>query len=153
MKQTGLLLFISLLCYNLTAQVSDPEIQFPGQNIKNSIKYTFPEPVNCIVQEYMLRDTNCVYFILLEENTSFIELVIINIHQDDFQFAKAAYAYVSSTNRYCVANNKALPIVFFLEMAYSLNYLPIEGEAFLIRLKRLSPGNFIYAGSKTINLI
>lgn len=152
MKKSGLLLVICIVWGSLTAQISGPEAQFAGQNINNSIKYIFPDPVTCIIQEYILRDTTQVYFISLEEKGSFIDLIILNLSLSNFLLEKDVYAHVSSTNRYCVVNNKALPIEFVNEKYYSDNYWYICGKAILIRLKRVSPGNLIFSGSTTITI-
>lgn len=149
MKQLLLILFIICSWTNVLSQeyktpdVIRPEVR--KQTYGSEIEYIFPDTVNQIISSYinMRNDSLSSYYIEIIYNDSFYRLKIYErIIFKDVDTTSVSEKLISSTNRFCIIDEKRIPIYFEIDKVFGMYNFVMTSTACHIKLRRDSYHHF-----------
>lgn len=143
MKQLLLILFIICSWTNVLSQeYKTPDIIKPEarkQTYGSEIEYLFPDTVNQIISSYINRknDSLLSYYIEIKHNDSFYLLKIYerNIFKN-VDTTSISEKLLSSTNRYCIIDEKRIPIYFEIDKVFGMYNFVMTATTCIIKLRR-----------------
>lgn len=141
-KKFFFLLFLFLLCQSLYSQIYEKinieKVNWIPPSPGEAILYIFPDSVTHLISDYLVtKDTqNTVAFIELKKiDKKQYKLIVYetNPYEDDSE--NNLSILLKSTNRFCLINDKEIPIYFGSDFIFSFFNFVITGSSLHIRFE------------------